>query len=363
MNTLSADDRIRHEAALAYANGDTRKAISLLIQRINDTNGHCSAQVWLCILDVYQAQQQQAAYEKLAVFFSNRFHYSPPAWDQTQQTKPKQTGQWRNALIIEGSPMDIREDKVRDFVRASREAGESRLDISRMRLDANETVAQQEMRKLLNIMERLRRVQCPTMFMGDAELLQTLRQRTKADPGMEETHDSTGTDVQITDDRRIYWMLLFEVLQWRGLEDEFDQNAMTFAEKYAFCPVGFDRTMAIAVAPTMSEPVSSNMDLMGFEGDETVLDAAPLLEYAQSRWDKGQQAEFQFMKVNRVGTDVAQSLAALLQAQTHPDGIEPKDTVFYDVNEIVASLFEATGVSAFATLQYRHEKLRHLLEV
>ena len=378
--TQSTDDRIRHEAALLYANGETRKAIASLIARINETNGHCSPQIWLCVLDLYQVEQQQAAYEKLAVFFSNRFHFSPPAWKNPQKGQIKQTGQWRNALVVEGSALDIHEDKVRDFVRASKEAAESRIDLSRMRMDEMETVAEQEAKKLLSIMERLRRLRCPTMLMGDTETVRYLKQKTHKDT----LSDADKPQDLASHELSPFWMLLFEFYQWRGMEQEFDDLAMAFTKRFDYCPVGYDPSLSIALAPSshttghafrnpaseLSGATSHQEDeakdigsLNGLELPDIILDASEMCEWAQKQWDSQLPAEFSLGDVSRIGVEAAQEFTHLLQAQSHPDGITPRDTTFFDVSEIIASLFEVTGLVAFATVQHRYEKLRHLLEV
>ena len=372
--TQSTDDRIRHEAALSYANGETRKAIGALITRINETNGHCSPQIWLCVLDLYQVEQQQAAYEKLAVFFSNRFHFSPPAWKESQHLANKQTGQWRNALVVEGSPLDIQEEKVRDFIRASKEAHESRVDLSRVRMDSMDEVAEQEAKKLLSIMGKLRRIRCPTLLMGDAELVRFLKNKTKAQRQEEPKEDAS-------EELNSFWLLLFELLQWRGMEEEFDTLALLFAETYNYCPVGYDPSLAIAKVPSSQEPphagVADASHLQdhkeetrktqaggkGLELPDIVLDSQDMCQWAQRQWDDNLIAEFSFDNVVRIGVEAAQDFTHLVQAQSHPDGINTNDTVFYDVSEIIASLFEVTGLVALATIQHRYEKLRHLLEV
>ena len=363
----SQDKAVRHEAAILWARGESRKAITLLIERINETNGHCDAKIWLCMLDLYHIENQQAAYEKLAVFFSNRFHFSPPSWEKNGSGVKKQPGQWRNALVIEGSPLEIRDEKIRDFLRASKEQGESRIDFSRMRLDDTESVMDIEIKKLLDIMQRLRRIKCPTLLMGETETMARLYAIVK-----ETTQNHATLAPQTLTDRGPFdienaeggmaWMMLFELLQWRGRESEFNQMALDFAKLYSFCPIGYDPEMAIAIPPT-SQTDEKDVD-PSFIVPETILDAAVLIDYIERQWEEEAGVDIDFSHVSRLSYESSHELAAFLQANDAPEtGITKPRISLREVNEIVGSLLEVTGVSAYCLVYSKYAKLRDLLEV
>lgn len=336
---------------MLYASGEARAAINMLIGHINSTNGYCDPKIWLALLDIYMIQGQQAAYEKLAVFFSNRFEFSPPAWDQGE-TKPAQSGgSWRNSLVIEGSPLLVSEQKIRDFILASKEAKTARLDISRMRIQeekpGEKNEAQQELARLLTIMQRLRRGQAKTLLMGDGQLLGWVKKRCDAKNNS-------------MDSEQIYWMVLLELFQWRGKEQEFDQTALDFATVFSYCPVGYDPSGAVAIAPEQKD--EGHVEVDGFVPATHVHQIHDLVDFAQNQWRQNSPAEINLKLVTRVDVEAARELADVLQTETHPDGISAKDIVFHETSEIISALFDATGVSAYATVLHRHEKLRNLLQ-
>ena len=346
MNTKNIDHNIRHEAALLYANGDSRGAVALLMKRINTTNGWCDTKIWLMLLEVYQTLGQQEAYEKIALYFSNRFNFSPPAWDNGAILKnEKSTGQWRNALVVEGAPTQINDDKRRDFLRASKELGSSRLDLSRMKLSDDPATMALELQRLLGIMERLRKIKVPTLFMGETEISRFLEEKTKLlrqSPARSEDY--------------IYWNVYFEILQWRGEENKHDKLLLDFMDTYQFCPVSFDPNESIALAPRVEEDVKPS--LRDFALPEIVSDIHGLFEFIQQQWEKSMPAVIVMTTVKRVSSDVARELALFLQnhSETHPSS----DMVFLDTSEILAALFETTGVEAHAQIRHRHSKLRNL---
>ena len=348
MNTKNIDHNIRHEASLLYANGDSRGAVALLMKRINTTNGWCDTKIWLMLLEVYQILGQQEAYEKIALYFSNRFNFSPPAWDNEAILKQdKSAGQWRNALVVEGPPTQINEDKRRDFLRASKELGSSRLDLSRMKLSDEPEKTAAELARLLEIMERLRKIKVPTLFMGETEISRFL------DEKIEELRHTTPK----TEDH-VYWNVYFEILQWRGEENKHDKLLLDFMDTYNFCPVSFDPNESIAMAPrAQDEPKSVLQD---FEMPDVVNQVHAVLDFIQQQWDKNMPAEIVMTTVKRVSSDVARELALFLQNQSseHP----ASDVVFLDTSEILSALFETTGVEAHAQIRHRHSKLRDLYQ-
>lgn len=341
----SADDTIRHEAALLYANNDTRGAIGALLKRVNGTNGYCSTKIWLMLLEIYQIMGQQEPYEKLAVFFSNRFNFSPPAWDSFAAMKTeKAAGQWRNALVVEGSPLQINDDKQRDFIRASKEFANSRIDLSRMRLSDETEVMENELKKLLEIMQRIRKLRIQTLFMGDTELIRALSNHIAKAQGNRENEI-------------IYWTVMFEILQWRGEEAKFEDMANKFMDIYQYCPVGFDPADSIALAPRSEESQQTDE---GFSSPEAITEPQVFFDYMQQQWDKNIPAEIPLTHVKRISADAARDMAAFLQA--HADTHPPADIVFLDSGEVTVALFETTGVAAYSQIRYRNAKLRNLYE-
>lgn len=352
------DQSVRHEAALYFADGDNRQAINLLIKRINDTNGYCDAKNWLMLLDIYQVIDQRGAYEKLAVFFSNRFNFSPPAWLELDKKNKKEQGYWRNALIIEGSPLGVLDQKTRDFIRASKEEGSSRLDLSRMQLtdedsDGGSDTLKKELEKLFSIMKRLRKINKPTLLMGEGELKTILGEKIKNQNGKYE-------------DEKIYWELLFEITQWRGEEKQYNTLFDEFSEKFDYCPIGYEPEQAIALTPD-----EKHLDEGEFSLIDMVDDAEKTMKHLQQMWEDNKKVEISLNEIKKISSNFARQLAEFLQAslelgfsQNQVGGelakAKQNEVIFTDTPETIVALFEITGVAAYATIQYQHVKLRNL---
>lgn len=340
----NTDQNIRYEAALLYANGDARGAVNLLLKRINGTNGWCDTKIWLLLLEIYQILGQQDPYEKLAVYFSNRFNFSPPSWDSLAIMKnEKGAGQWRNALVIEGSPTLIKDEKRRDYLRASKEMNSSRMDFSRLRLSEDPQQEKQELQKLLEIMQRLRKLKIPTLFMGETELIRVLQAKIEADNG-------------VNKDSILYWDMLFEILQWRGEDKKHDDLILRFMNLYNYCPVTFDPNESIAVAPSEKEEPTQGV----YTPQEIINHAEPLFLFMRQQWDKNIPAEIPLTDVKRITADTSREIAAFLQANSDEHGSH--DIVFYGTGELLTALFETTGVAAYSLIRHRYPKLRNLFQ-
>lgn len=340
----NTDQNIRYEAALLYANGDARGAVKLLLKRINSTNGWCDTKIWLLLLEIYQILGQQDPYEKLAVYFSDRFNFSPPSWDSNAVMKnEKGAGQWRNALVIEGSPNLIKDEKRRDYLRASKEMNSSRMDFSRLRISDDPEQEKQELQKLLEIMQRLRKQKIPTLFMGETELVRAL-------------YDKTENDLGTNKDSILHWDMLFEILQWRGEDKKHDELILRFMDLYNYCPVTFDPNESIAVAPSEKEEVTQG----SFSPPEVITHAEPLFLLMRQQWEKNIPAEIPLTDVKRITADTSREIAAFLQANSDEHGSH--DIVFYGTAELVTALFETTGVAAYSLIRHRYAKLRNLFQ-
>lgn len=351
------DRQLKHEAALLHAEGEARQAVSLLINRINDTKGSCGVWIWLLVLDLYRVSNSQAPYEKLALHFAQQTGTQAPIWDpaETPGGVPKSSGSWRNALILEGSPVSVDEDKIRDWIMASREAGSSRLDLSRMRLDPTEDVARKEAERILSMMRRLRRLGVPTLLMGETELASRLERRI----------EGGGSNREI---ETVWWELRLELYQWRGEDASFDDMADRYANRFQFCPVDYDPDGAVAKAPgddNSNRAVETEGDVL--ELPFHVVDARETINWINKHWDEGKEARITLRRCGRMNASVARDLSQFLVARCgigqpgSQDNQNPKLT-FLETSPLLAALLETTGVEAYAKVEHRDAKLLALLE-
>ena len=355
----TSDDSLRHEAALTLARGEAREAVNQVIGRINETSGQCSPRVWLMAMDLYRSNGTQPAYEKLALLFSQRLGLSAPAWESQEKPQANTDGFWRNALIIEGSPRAIDDEKIRDWLRTSKETKESRLDLSRMRLEASDDSARPEIARLVEMMTRLRRI-CPhVLLMGEAELTARL------DRHLEGAGGDLGQE-------QPWYDLRLELHQWRGESERHDDLADLMARRFGYCPIGFDAAGAVAAQKSPEQPAPAPDASGALEGEAHAATPATWTDHVSRQWSAGEDARINLKWTRRVEDTVARELAGLLMAQhgigdpgapaPAPDKL-PRGQRLYllNVSEHLVALFETTGVAAYAVVESRHEKLLTML--
>lgn len=223
------------EAAALYAVGRHKDAANILTTELSNKKGLCPAPLWYMLLDIYQSTAQMAAFEKLAMFFAKVFDTSPPSWEET--SKPV-SGFGRNVMIIEGSPRDVSPEKVRDFIAAAKSLRQARLDLSRTRLEGSEDDSMASVRRLLEILPKVRQQKVPIFLMGETQMMSDIRSRIRGSEG--ETDE--------------LWLLLFELMQWRGMEESFEDLAVEYAQRFDRCAPGYEIEGAVALSPEKAAP-------------------------------------------------------------------------------------------------------------
>lgn len=223
------------EAAALYAVGRHKDAANVLTGELNNKKGICPPHLWYMLMDIYQSTGQQGAFEKLAMFFAKVFNTSPPSWEESAST---QTGFGRNVLIIEGAAKDVHQEKVRDFIDAAKVLRQARLDLSRARLDGAPDDDMASVRRLLDVLPKIRKQGASIFLMGETQMMSDLRARIRGNEGA-------------TDE---LWLLLFELMQWRGMEENFEDLAVEYAQRFDRCAPGYEMDGAVAVAPEKAAP-------------------------------------------------------------------------------------------------------------
>jgi anti-anti-sigma regulatory factor len=97
------------EAAILFANGQVKESTESLKHAI--ASGELENQVqtaWVMLLDVYQATNQRAEFENIALDYAARFEASPPAWHEStsSDTKPEAKKAAMAASIIFPAAID-----------------------------------------------------------------------------------------------------------------------------------------------------------------------------------------------------------------------------------------------------------------
>jgi hypothetical protein len=208
-------------AAMFFANGQYDSAQSTLTQHLNETRGDTDRIIWYLLLDLYQIQKNKPQFEKLAELFAKKFGVSPPSW---QEMKNQETTYFsgRNVIVLEGA-LDINiQDKVKDFIKTARAQKTCKIECSRVDVEQSTIDG---LNLWVNMMKSVRQYKLQAVLMGEVGTIEYLKNLMS---------DENKNQVQP------YWLLLLELYQWRGQEQEFEDLAFDFAVKFELSPPGFD---------------------------------------------------------------------------------------------------------------------------
>ena len=324
------------EAAALFAVGKSREAANVLTNDLNGKKGKSSKDVWYMLFDVYQATQQHAAFEKLALFFATVFGASPPPWEEKATL---QSGFARNVLIVEGAPKDIQIEKIRDFLHASKQSRQARLDLSRARLEGGLEDQLANTKRLLDFLPRLRRDRVGVFLMGESQMVSDLTARSRTDEG---AHDP-------------FWLLLFELLQWRGQEEIFEDLAVEYAQRFDRCAPGYELDGAIAVAPESALPDGPRP---GWGGKEALIVPPENISSSETRslLDRIEAGLRQFGSVRIDAQHLKmfdyESATALARFLGNA-GIKKDQVVIVKPSELIRVLIHIVGMESLVTIEHR----------
>lgn len=324
------------EAAALFAVGKSKEAATILTNDLNTKKGKSASDVWYMLFDIYQATQQQAAFEKLALFFATVFGTSPPAWEEKTA---HQSGFARNVLIVEGAPKDIQIEKIRDFLQASKNFRQARLDLSRARLEGGMDEQLANTKRLLDFLPRLRRDRVGVFLMGESQMVSDLKARIRTEDGENDP----------------FWLLLFELLQWRGQEEIFEDLAIEYAQRFDRCAPGYELDGAIAVAPESALPDGPRP---GWGGKEALIVPPETITSAETRslLDRIEAGLRQFGSVRIDAQNLklfdyesATAMARFLGTA----GVKKDNVVIVKPSELIRVLIHIVGMESLVTIEPR----------
>lgn len=337
------------EAAIVFAGGEEKAAADMLIDFLKQTNGKADRRVWFMLLDIYQALAQKDQYEKLSLMFANKFGTSPPSWEEalgSDQARGVQPGagaagpgavaSGRNVLIIDGPAADGVGGRAKDFVAASREMKNCKLDISRMKMEQSTL---EGFTALQSIMGQLRKHRVSATLMGENHVASWLDKKVK---GAKETQNPNDSP---------YWMLLLEILQWRGLMEEFEELSLEYTITYEISGPGWEPTgvMTIEAVAEVEEEAAANAIPGRIVPENLITDMSVqrLQEEIQQAIAATGEAQLDFRPVRRMDFSAAGTFLNMLLSLGEE---KAKKVVIVNPSELILALGEVLGFSQHVTI-------------
>lgn len=335
---LDAAKSVIDDAAIYYSNGENRRATELLIKRLNAVEGKVEKQEWYMILDAYQATGQQVNFEKLADLFSKFWGISPPAWDDKTSDSVNKDVMGRSNLNIDGSISDLKIEKLRDFFDASKSSGSCKIDFSRCKILFDDDEKEEKLEYLLNTMIKIRKHKLKGLIMGDSNFIDTLL----------DFIAKVKLSNDIEDKYKVFWLILCELYQWHGQQEDFENIALEYSSLYKCSPPSFEERFIMQNTTVLDDSDLFLINDEGFIETDRIIDRQnvdKLISLFESSLESKGEISFNLKFIQRIDYYSATVIAEFLNQKQ----VEKDKVFFYMPIEIIITLFDITGVSNYVT--------------
>ncbi len=309
------------EAAIQYANGQPEAAEHLLKGVLTADD----RRPWYMLFDLYSIQNREKEFEKLALEYAMRFEASPPVWQRTggNADKPKQAE--AASLELPGLLDKTAADAMRQGIEAAPKNATVRIDFSHIAM-VDETGAD-ECAKILAAARKTKR----KLQIGGVETLMALLQDLN----------------RATHSREVHWLLLLELYQTLGQQDEFENLAVDFAVRFELSPPSWVEVQAAEVVQTKpAEPLDDALRLSGEITPSSEGGLQQLRSYAETH----DNVLADLSQVTRVDYEsVSQVLSVLMQCLG-----SGKAVILRGHNALIHELFRVMGIDQLCQLAPRH---------
>ena len=306
------------EAAILYASGQAEMAERLLKDILTTGN----RRAWHMLFDLYCIQSREKEFEQLALDYAMRFETSPPVWQKLAGNGAAKSQQAQAAsLELPGLLDKNAAATLREGIAATDKKAAVRIDFSRIAM-VDETGADE----CAKILAAARKAKRKLQVSGVDTLIALLQDLNRA------THS-----------RAVHWLLLLELYQTLGQQDNFEDLAVDYAVRFEVSPPSWSEVQAAEVV--QAEPAAPRDDALMLSGEITPANDSALQQfgsYAATHND----VLVDLSQVTRVDYgSVSQFISVLMQCLGSGKAITLRGH-----NALIHELFRVMGIDQLAQL-------------
>ncbi len=325
------------QAAMLHANNQLVAAIGILEAEKPEFIGKRKLEPWLMLFELYQQQQNRQAYDALGLDFVVAFEKTPPVWRQ-QTNKPQVTS---NASAYHAFPAELTianiEKEAQQFLATRQKTPDIRVDFSKLKkIDA----------------------------MGAAELVAVLPRRHKQQGQLQILGSKSLIDLispKIEVGRRIpaeapFWLLLIEIHQILGLQEEFENLAVDYAITFEVSPPSWDPLQAPKTGAQIAKDEANARAEVEQAADEKnqligiiTADQPQLLDKINDLVGSNTNVTLDFARVDRIDFESAGQLLNRAMGWLQ----QGKQIRIVNVNELVLGLLRVMGITEMLQVERR----------
>jgi ABC-type transporter Mla MlaB component len=313
------------EAAILYASDHPEMAEHVL----KDMLAMGDRRAWHMLFDLYGIQNREKEFEQLALDYAVRFESSPPVWQKmggngngaTGKSQPAQTA----SLELPGLLDQTAAASLREGIGATAKNTVVRIDFSRI-----EMVDESGADECARVLAAARMVKRKLQVSGVDRLIALLQDLARA------THS-----------RAVHWLLLLELYQTLGQQENFEDLAVDYAVRFEVSPPSWSEVQAAEVV--QAAPAEPTDDALRLSGEITPANDSALQQvsgYAANH----SEVLVDLSQVTRVDYgSVSQFISVLMQCLG-----SGKTITLRGHNALIHELFRVMGIDQLAQLIPRH---------
>lgn len=312
------------EAAVLYANNNAAAAEAALVACL-DTQADASQAVWILLLDLYRLSGRRDCFDARGIAYAQRFECSPPPWSDLSGGAHES----HEVPSVVNLPVKLDAGVTRALTqleKIARARGALRVDLGRVR-----SVDDAGCQALYECLTRLHAERTHLTVVRPEEVVLRLTERVVEAEAPRET-----------------WLLLLELLQHKGDEEQFEAFAIDYAVRFEVSPPSWEAApippIAADTAPE-DDTLSEELDAFHFEGELTAASDAVLRALADFARDR-RALSIECGRLRRVDFVTAGRLFNILAPLRAQGGV----IELRRVNTLVAALFKVVGVDQVARI-------------
>jgi anti-anti-sigma regulatory factor len=320
------------EAAILYANGQTEEARARAQKALDGEDlGAWKLQLWLMLFDVLHALGRKAEFEEKSLDFVVKFERSPPTWIDAPTAAVRQNPNLRTgglaAIAVTGVLGAASAAAFDQLKKAAERQPKLRLDFAK--LQGVEPAGCTLLRDALRAFKTAKK---DVYLTGEARVFQLLRESGKAGDG--------SVDPAV-------WLLLLDLYQMLGLQNEFEEAAVDYAVTYEVSPPSWEAPPPRPKPLEISQPIAVEGGDEAFhvvgevagQSDQIFTDIAAYAGGASPvTLDFGATKRIDFVNAGR--------LLNVLEKQK----AEGKEIVVRGAGEMIIALFAVMGITKIARI-------------
>ncbi len=320
------------EATILYANGQSEEALARAQRALESEDlGAWTLQMWLMLFDVLHSLGRKSEFEEKSLDFVVKFERSAPVWVDAPTAAARQNPNLRTgglaAVALSGVLGAASAGALEQLKKAAERQPKLRLDFAKL-----QSIEPAGCTLLRDTLRAFKSAKKDIYLTGEARIFQLLREGAKAGDAAVDT---------------AVWLLLLDLYQTLGLQDEFEEAAVDYAVTYEVSPPSWEtpppRPKPLEISQPIALPTGDDaFHVVGEVAGQSDQLFADIAAYATG----ANPVTLDFGGARRIDFVNAGRLLKLLEKQK-ADG---KELVVLGAGEMIIALLAVMGITNIARI-------------